>query len=98
MTEIILLPAMRAHTQLSFLKCNAHVNCIKRRVEGPRSTARHGALEPFAYLHTWREMPVSEGKRHVPDVVVDQTLVDRKFDDPDIVRAYQEFSIRFCVL
>ena len=43
-------------------------------------------------------MPVLEGKRHVLDVVVDQTLVDRKFDDPDIVRAYQELAVRFCVL
>ena len=37
------------------LKCPrpGHGNCIKKRHKTEASTAKHGAIEPVAYLHAW---------------------------------------------
>jgi len=52
------------------LKCRYHEGCVKRRGAIPRWEARHGIIEPVAFLHCWEvmETPSSDKvKSHVHD-------------------------------
>ncbi|CAK0911592.1 unnamed protein product [Prorocentrum cordatum] len=46
------------------LKCPRHPRCFKKRHVTERSTAKHGDIEPLAYLHAWISVEPEEGKTH----------------------------------
>ena len=41
-------------------KCPHHHGCERVRGVNPRNTAKHGFLEPIAFLHAWRDTPPGE--------------------------------------
>ncbi len=50
------------------LKCNRHPACEKKRVVSVRNCARHGHLEPLAYVLAWRDVHLPDGataKQHI---------------------------------
>jgi hypothetical protein len=46
------------------LRCPDHDHCFKKRSVSARTCARHGRLEPVAYLLAWLQMRVPDGHKH----------------------------------
>ena len=41
------------------LKCDRHENCMRKRRAGKMNTRVYGAVEPLAFLDSWRDVPDS---------------------------------------
>ena len=68
-------------------RCAKHPQCARARTTVAANTARHGRIEPLAFLHAWLDLPDQAGVPHAAQRV-DKALVDAYASDADKKRGY----------
>ena len=78
-----------------FFRCPFHRQCVKKRVVSDASTRSCGDIEPYAYLHVWRDIPEASYKngKHTLSMPPDEAVIAFAAANADALR---ELHAKLC--